>query len=198
MSGSLQNQNLVYLAYAIHDAPQRVEPHYVRRLRERIELTPEWAAFSPVLHSVSSSQLAEVPVDRPASPFWNWVASTLGSLEILADHPQFARPDSPQVVQGWEWWGYRNNPTDIVNCDLAILERAQVLLVDTSTPSWGVAMEMVYARKMGIPVIGYYQRGHARGQRDNTPSPWCWAHLSEMHSFNHLLTSVLPQILTGG
>lgn len=61
---------------------------------------------------------------------------------------------------------YRGDLEDIVNSDL--------LLVNASRPSWGTAMEMVYARMMGKPVIVIITNGPI--------SPWLRKHSTSIVS----------------
>ena len=64
-----------------------------------------------------------------------------------------------------------NNPVELVQLDLHILQICQAVLARIDEPSWGTAMEIFHAtHEVGIPVIGW------RPNSDGPDSPWLLAH----------------------
>jgi nucleoside 2-deoxyribosyltransferase len=57
---------------------------------------------------------------------------------------------------------------DIVESDLADIRAAHVILVNASRPSWGTAMEVVYARQAGKWIVAF---------GTTAPSPWLAYHV---------------------
>lgn len=66
------------------------------------------------------------------------------------------------------------NVEAIVQGDLADIQASKYLLVNATRPSWGTAMELVYARQWGKRVVAFVGEG-AR------VSPWLRHHSSEIH-----------------
>src|SRR5690348_16833160 len=62
----------------------------------------------------------------------------------------------------------RGHAQDIVNADLFDILLSDAVLVYAERPSWGTAMELVYARMLGKPVFAIYS-GYE-------PSPWLEYH----------------------
>lgn len=60
---------------------------------------------------------------------------------------------------------------DVIKYDLERLEEADIVLVNAERPSWGTAMELVYARQGGKPAIAFvdFSLGFA--------SPWLRGHV---------------------
>jgi nucleoside 2-deoxyribosyltransferase len=63
---------------------------------------------------------------------------------------------------------------DIVKHDLMQLDEADIVLVNAQRPSWGTAMELVYARQGGKPAIAFV------GLPRSSVSPWLRGHLSKV------------------
>jgi nucleoside 2-deoxyribosyltransferase len=62
---------------------------------------------------------------------------------------------------------------DIVHGDLDDIRRSQFVLVNAVRPSWGTAMEIVYAHQLGIPVVAW--------TGDASVSPWLRYHSESTH-----------------
>lgn len=62
--------------------------------------------------------------------------------------------------------------TDIVSGDLDDIRACEFLLVNATKPSWGTAMEIVYARQFGKHVIAYVEGARI--------SPWLRYHCAEI------------------
>jgi nucleoside 2-deoxyribosyltransferase len=65
--------------------------------------------------------------------------------------------------------------TEIVAHDLADIQNSDAVLVNATRPSWGTAMEIVYARNMEKPVVAFVQPGQP-------VSPWLKYHCSVVES----------------
>lgn len=63
---------------------------------------------------------------------------------------------------------------DIIKHDLERLDEADLVLVNAERPSWGTAMELVYARQGGKPVIAYVGLGNF------DVSPWLQGHSAKV------------------
>jgi nucleoside 2-deoxyribosyltransferase len=63
---------------------------------------------------------------------------------------------------------------DIVKHDLERLDEADIVLVNAERPSWGTAMELVYARQGGKPAIAFV------GLPRSSVSPWLRGHLAKV------------------
>lgn len=63
---------------------------------------------------------------------------------------------------------------DIIKHDLDRLDEADLILVNAERPSWGTAMELVYARQGGKPAIAF--GGFSIGDA----SPWLRGHTSKV------------------
>ena len=63
---------------------------------------------------------------------------------------------------------------EIIKHDLERLDEADLVLVNAVRPSWGTAMELVYARQGGKPVIAYVDFSISAA------SPWLQGHTSKM------------------
>ena len=63
---------------------------------------------------------------------------------------------------------------EIVKHDLERLDEADLVLVNAERPSWGTAMELVYARQGGKPAIAF--AGFSIGEA----SPWLRGHTSKV------------------
>lgn len=61
-------------------------------------------------------------------------------------------------------------PEAVVALDYAWIEKSDAVLARVDIPSWGTAMELVYAHNLKIPVIGF--------GRIEKPSPWLFHHLT--------------------
>lgn len=68
------------------------------------------------------------------------------------------------------------NVTNIVKGDLADIGSSYIVLVNAEQPSWGTAMEIVYAYEMGKLIFAF-------GAGDK-PSPWLVYHCSKL--FNNV------------
>lgn len=84
------------------------------------------------------------------------------------------------------------NVNDIVFGDLQDIRRSQSVLVRAETPSWGTAMELVYAKEFGCIVVGF-----GAGLR---PSPWLTFHCDTLCStlrvaLEHLVYTVRKDLL---
>lgn len=77
------------------------------------------------------------------------------------------------------------NAAAIVEGDLADIRAADVILVNASRPSWGTAMELVYARQAGKWIVAF---GTA------APSPWLAYHADVLVP---TLTDAVREILGG-
>jgi len=62
----------------------------------------------------------------------------------------------------------------LVHADLHDISKCQFLLVNATRPSWGTAMELVYAHQSHKTVIAFVAPG-------NPISPWLRYHCSEIH-----------------
>lgn len=65
-------------------------------------------------------------------------------------------------------------PDEIVELDHYLISKCQAIIARVIVPSWGTAMELAFAKRKSIPVIGW----------STTPqgSPWLLAHTSCIHS----------------
>ena len=63
---------------------------------------------------------------------------------------------------------------EIIKHDLDRLDEADIVLVNANRPSWGTAMELVYARQGGKPVIAYVGFG------SSDVSPWLQGHSAKV------------------
>jgi nucleoside 2-deoxyribosyltransferase len=63
---------------------------------------------------------------------------------------------------------------DIIKHDLERLDEADIVLVNAERPSWGTAMELVYARQGGKPAIVFV------GIPRISVSPWLRGHSSKV------------------
>ena len=63
---------------------------------------------------------------------------------------------------------------EIVKHDLERLDEADLVLVNAERPSWGTAMELVYARQGGKPAIAFV------GLPRSSVSPWLRGHLAKV------------------
>lgn len=63
---------------------------------------------------------------------------------------------------------------DIIKHDLSRLDEADLVLVNAERPSWGTAMELVYARQGGKPAIAFV------GLPRSSVSPWLRGHLAKV------------------
>ena len=63
---------------------------------------------------------------------------------------------------------------DIIKHDLERLDEADLVLVNAERPSWGTAMELVYARQGGKPAIAFV------GLPRSCVSPWLRGHLAKV------------------
>lgn len=63
---------------------------------------------------------------------------------------------------------------EIIKHDLERLDEADIVLVNAKRPSWGTAMELVYARQGGKPVIAYVGFGNS------DVSPWLQGHSAKV------------------
>lgn len=95
---------------------------------------------------------------------WRGTATRLLSACNVAVLDPMARDYRGQEHTNWR---------DIVTGDLADIEASTVVLARVAEPSWGTAMELVYAHQMRKRVIGW-GAGEA-------PSPWLIYHC-ELHS----------------
>lgn len=79
------------------------------------------------------------------------------------------------------------NVREIVSGDLADIAQADVLLVWAERPSWGTAMEMVYAHQAGKRIVTYCP---------GRVSPWLQFHSSVVvASWNDIVTCVRSKVL---
>jgi nucleoside 2-deoxyribosyltransferase len=85
---------------------------------------------------------------------------------------------------------------EIIRHDLERLDEADIVLVNAERPSWGTAMELVYARQGGKPAIAF------AGFSIGGDSPWLLGHVSKV--FLTLteacsgIASYSPDLGTGG
>jgi nucleoside 2-deoxyribosyltransferase len=63
---------------------------------------------------------------------------------------------------------------EIVKGDLDDIERCPILLVNATRPSWGTAMEIVYAFGLGKRIVSWVG--------DSRVSPWLRYHSSSIHA----------------
>lgn len=63
---------------------------------------------------------------------------------------------------------------DIIKHDLDRLDEADLVLVNAERPSWGTAMELVYARQAGKPAIAFV------GPQKGFVSPWLQGHTAKV------------------
>lgn len=70
---------------------------------------------------------------------------------------------------------YRGHETEhvaeLVEADIVDVLSADVVLVNATRPSWGTAMELVYARDYGVRVVAFGA---------DKPSPWLLYHADEV------------------
>ncbi len=66
-----------------------------------------------------------------------------------------------------------SNEAEIVQLDLDDIEFCDYMLVMAERPSWGTAMEIVYAHKWGITIVAITGTGNL------PPSPWLVHHVHE-------------------
>lgn len=77
-----------------------------------------------------------------------------------------------------------DNVEAIISGDLADIAAADVLLVRAERPSWGTAMELVYAKQLGKKIVAF-----GAGPR---PSPWLVHHCDELvRDLDHAITYVV-------
>lgn len=62
-------------------------------------------------------------------------------------------------------------PEQVVQLDYAWIERSSGIIARVDQPSWGTAMELVYAHGFKMPIIGW-------GNIEK-PSPWLFHHLTK-------------------
>lgn len=63
---------------------------------------------------------------------------------------------------------------EIIKHDLQMLDEADLVLANAEKPSWGTAMELVYARQGGKPAVVFV------GQGGLAASPWLRCHSSKI------------------
>lgn len=79
--------------------------------------------------------------------------------------PQDWQGIDPLVVEA-----HTVTPEAIVALDYAWIEKSHAVLARVDQPSWGTAMELVYAHNLKLPIVGF-------GQIEK-PSPWLFHHLT--------------------
>src|SRR3954466_1897590 len=67
----------------------------------------------------------------------------------------------------------KTDPEALIRADLASIMSAHAVIARVETPSWGTAMELMFCRQFGIPVIGW-----KLVQGDI--SPWLKVHLTRL------------------
>jgi nucleoside 2-deoxyribosyltransferase len=75
------------------------------------------------------------------------------------------------------------NGQKLVEDDLRDIAQCAALLVKANEPSWGTAMELVYARQMGKPVVAF--------NTSRRVSPWLRYHASVHYTLKDALTEVM-------
>ena len=74
------------------------------------------------------------------------------------------------------------NVQKLVEDDLHDIAKCSALLVKANEPSWGTAMELVYARQMGKPVVAF--------NTNRKVSPWLRYHASVYYTLEDALIAV--------
>lgn len=104
-----------------------------------------------------------------------------GAITHLAD-PQTWRNQAIAIlaecdivgIDPLKWEAKDFPPAEIVALDYGLILQSQAVIVDCSTPSWGTAMELAFAKQVGRPVFGW--NGQER------MSPWLVYHTSAIDS----------------
>jgi nucleoside 2-deoxyribosyltransferase len=63
-------------------------------------------------------------------------------------------------------------PSEVVDTDLAAILGCKAVIAKVDEPSWGTGMELFFAKRLGLPVIGWTVGKH------NGASPWLIHHTS--------------------
>lgn len=101
-------------------------------------------------------------LDDVACKGWREEAKQLLGDMIIAD---------PMVrdYRGQEDTNYKR----IVGSDLRDINNSRYMLVNASKPSWGTAMEIVYARQLGLTIVAF---------TDGRVSPWLRYHCNKVYN----------------
>lgn len=74
------------------------------------------------------------------------------------------------------------NSVNIVKQDLQEVDHAHVVLVNSTKPGWGTAMEVFYAHMKGKPVLFF--------GASNNPSPWLLAHARNVKTLSTAISKL--------
>jgi nucleoside 2-deoxyribosyltransferase len=110
--------------------------------------------------------------------WWRDAASEL--LRNLGHEPLDPMARDYRGVEASAW-------REIVDGDLKDIDSSAAILAKVDSPSWGTAMEIFYANRKGVPVVGF-----AAGPR---PSPWLLAHTYRLVDSVDQAVAVLDQHL---
>jgi nucleoside 2-deoxyribosyltransferase len=66
-------------------------------------------------------------------------------------------------------------PSELVNLDYGLIRGCDALIANVQAPSWGTAMELAFAKRERVPIIGWAR------QVDGLESPWLVAHVPKIY-----------------
>jgi len=102
-----------------------------------------------------------------------------GAIFREIDPMSWRRRAAKLMPEGWEavnpldmQKAWELTPDELVKRDYMLIQESQAIVAYVNKPSWGTAMELAYAKRINIPVIGWTPRPLIR----RLLNPWLVAH----------------------